>query len=200
MNKAIFLDKDGTLIKNIPYNVDPGLMILSTGVGSGLRLLQYAGFHLIVVSNQSGVAKGYFKEKQLIGVRNKVEELFRLQGVLLNGFYYCPHHPKGKIPRYTQQCGCRKPEPGMILSAANEKNIDLQQSWMIGDKLDDIEAGNQAGSKTILIDNGNETEWKKGPFRTPTKIVMTFEEAARYILKSEKAQIDKEVISYATRL
>jgi D-glycero-D-manno-heptose 1,7-bisphosphate phosphatase len=86
---------------------------------------------------------------------------------VLDGFYYCPHSPDGVITRYAIPCTCRKPMPGMLYRAAREHGLDLAQSWMVGDILDDIEAGRRAGCRTVLIDNGNETEWKRSPLRTP---------------------------------
>ena len=85
--------------------------------------------------------------------------------------YYCPHYPDGKIQKYKIECDCRKPKPGLILQAAREHDIDLSNSWMIGDILNDVEAGNRAGCKTILLDNGNETEWIWNEIRTPAFIV-----------------------------
>lgn len=165
--RAIFLDKDGTLVKDIPYNVNPGLIELTWHAGQALQLLQHMGYSLFVVSNQSGVAKGLFTEAALDPVHQRLTELLAQYGVELSGFYYCPHSPDGVIDRYAVPCTCRKPLPGMLFRAAHEHDIDLSQSWMIGDILHDVEAGRRAGCQTILIDNGNETEWKLSAQRTP---------------------------------
>jgi D-glycero-D-manno-heptose 1,7-bisphosphate phosphatase len=175
MNKAIFIDKDGTLIPDIPYNVDPDKITLADNAVEGLQLLKAAGHMLIIVSNQSGVERGYFKEEALIKVKAKINALLATQGLILDGFYYCPH--------YVTKCDCRKPLPGLILNAAREHNIDIKSSWMIGDILNDVEAGNRAGCKTVLIDSGNETEWITGPYRTPTLTGKSINEAAHLILK-----------------
>jgi histidinol-phosphate phosphatase family protein len=165
--RAIFLDKDGTLVEDIPYNVDPSLLELTWHAAPALQLLQGLGYALIVVTNQAGVAKGLFTETALDIVQHRLTELLAQYGVILNGFYYCPHSPEGNISRYATECSCRKPMPGMLLRAAREHGIELTQSWMIGDILNDVEAGRRAGCKTVLIDNGNETEWKFTPQRTP---------------------------------
>src|SRR5215204_4115264 len=165
--KAVFIDKDGTLIPDIPYNVDPDLITLEKETIEGLRLMKDDGFLLIVISNQSGVARGYFTEEELERVWNKISGVLQKHQLAIDAFYYCPHYPDAVIKQYALLCDCRKPLPGLILKAANELKIDLSQSWMIGDILNDVEAGNRAGCSTILIDNGNETEWVTSLVRTP---------------------------------
>ncbi len=185
-NKAVFLDKDGTLIEDVPYNVNPDLIKLTQGAIAGLQLLQASGYKLIVISNQSGVARGYFLESELVGVKEHLLKLLSPQGVTLDGFYYCPHHPDGVVSEYAITCDCRKPEPGLILRAACEHNIDLQKSWFIGDILNDVEAGHHAGCKTILIDNGNETEWQLSPIRIPDYVVADLMMAAQMIIRNSQ--------------
>lgn len=180
---VVFLDKDGTLIKDVPYNIDPEKICLEPGAARGLRRLAQAGYHFVVVSNQSGVARGYFKEEALGAVSARLDELVRqAAGVGLEGFYYCPHHPEGSVAEYALECDCRKPQPGLLLKAADELEIDLSRAWMVGDILNDIEAGKRAGCRAILVNNGNETEWKTGPLREPDWIVENLEEAAEVIL------------------
>lgn len=191
MNRAVFIDKDGTLIHNVPYNADPALIRLLDKAAAGLKLLKDAGYLLIVISNQSGVALGYFQEEDLDGIRRKLQEELSQEGVALDALYFCPHHPEGIVEEYALACECRKPKPGMILQAAANFNIDLRQSWMIGDILHDVEAGNKAGCNTILIDNGNETEWKLTPDRQPTELARDIFEAAKKIIAyhaNEQAQ------------
>jgi D,D-heptose 1,7-bisphosphate phosphatase len=166
-NRAIFLDKDGTLIVDVPYNVDPEKIRLTPGAIEGLQALQRAGYLLIVISNQSGIARGYFPETALVAVEERLHELLAEHGILLAGIYYCPHHPEGVVKEYAIVCSCRKPAPGLLLQAACDLNIDLGLSWFIGDILDDVEAGHRAGCKTVLIDNGNETEWQLSAERSP---------------------------------
>lgn len=185
MNKAIFLDKDGTLIPDIPYNVDPALITLNTDVAEGLERLKDEGYLFIIISNQAGVARGIFNEHKLHAVEQRMQELLATINIPLSGFYYCPHHPDGIAKGYNIECNCRKPHPGMILQAAKDHQINLEESWMVGDILNDVEAGNRAGCKTIMINNGNETEWIAGPMRTPTYICSSINQAAEDILTTQ---------------
>jgi D-glycero-D-manno-heptose 1,7-bisphosphate phosphatase len=180
--RSVFLDKDGTLITNVPYNVDPDKIQLCDGVLSGLKLLQNANYPLYVISNQSGIARGYFAEAALLAVEQRLQELLAVAGVSLSGFYYCPHHPEGSVLPYAVECSCRKPRPGLLHQAADEQAIDLAQSWLIGDILHDVEAGRSAGCRTILIDNGNETEWQLNPQRLPHHLVKNMWQAAQIIV------------------
>jgi D,D-heptose 1,7-bisphosphate phosphatase len=176
--KAIFLDKDGTLVDNVPYNVEPRLITLCSGAGPALRLLARLDYRFFVVSNQDGIAHGHFGEPEMRAVGDRIADLLFREHLTLDGFYYCPHHPEGKVAAYAVQCQCRKPRPGMLLKAASEHGIDLRASWMIGDILHDIEAGNRAGCRTMLIDNGNETEWRLGAGRIPTRMAPDLYSAA----------------------
>jgi D-glycero-D-manno-heptose 1,7-bisphosphate phosphatase len=185
---AIFLDKDGTLIEDIPYNVDPDRIVFTEGTIAGLKLLHEAGYPLIVISNQSGVARGYFPESALLPVIQKLHAMFDEIGVKLSDFYYCPHHSQGSVSEYAIDCHCRKPKPGMFYQAASDHDIDLNHSWFIGDILHDVAAGRAAGCRTILIDNGNETEWELSQNRLPHHIVSNFHEAAQIILAMKTRQ------------
>jgi D-glycero-D-manno-heptose 1,7-bisphosphate phosphatase len=181
IRKAIFLDKDGTLITDVPYNVNPDLIDLEKTALEAIKLMKEQRFLLVVISNQSGVAKGYFKEEELVTVWNRISALLQKHGLSLDAFYYCPHEPKGTIEQYAILCDCRKPLPGLILKAAAELKIDLAQSWMIGDILNDVEAGNRAGCGSILINNENETEWVMDKIRTPDFTANNLLEAASFI-------------------
>lgn len=187
--RAIFLDKDGTLVENVPYNVNPGLLQLTWHAGAGLQLFKQLGYALYVVTNQSGVAHGLFTETALGQVEQGLAELLAQYGVALDGFYYCPHAVEGTVSRYAIPCTCRKPMPGMLFRAACENGIDLAQSWMIGDILHDVEAGRRAGCRTVLIDNGNETEWKMSALRTPHLRASDLYEAATLIAELEESQL-----------
>jgi D-glycero-D-manno-heptose 1,7-bisphosphate phosphatase len=189
---AIFLDKDGTLLDNVPYNVDPDRMHLASGAAEALLTFHRAGYTLIVVSNQSGVARGYFDEQALRSVDQRLRELLAGVGVPLAGFYYCPHHPLGSNPRYAVNCDCRKPAPGMILRAAADHGIALDHSWLIGDILDDIEAGRRAGCQTVLLANGNETEWRLSPLRCPKYLAEGLDAARRIIIPRNCGAADRE--------
>ncbi len=182
MNKAVFLDKDGTLIKDVPYNIRPELVQLEYGAAEALLRLHKNGYLLVIVSNQSGIALGYFTEQSLIELRDYLLQLFKSKGVVISGFYYCPHHPDGINPVYARVCNCRKPASGLFQQAAAELGIDLGRSWMVGDILHDIEAGARAGCRTILINNGNETEWELSAMRIPTHMASDLTDVPDYIL------------------
>lgn len=181
LRPAIFLDKDGTLLVNDAYNVDPDRMRLAPGVDAGLRRLAGTGAPMFVITNQPGVALGLFDEDDLIGVRRQLARMFEASRAQLHGFYYCPHLARGVRRAYALPCTCRKPRPGLLRQAAREHGPDLAHSWFIGDILDDVEAGKRAGCHTVLLDNGNETEWVHGPMRQPEYIVESFEQAATLV-------------------
>lgn len=182
--QAVFLDKDGTLIEDVPYNVDPERIQLTRGAVEGLQVLSRVGYELIVISNQSGVARGYFPEEALVAVEERLRQMLAEVGVQLSGFYYCPHHPDGVVQEFAIACSCRKPEPALLLRAAAERGIDLRKSWFMGDILNDVEAGRRARCRTILIDNGNETEWDLSAGRSPHYTVANLAEAAQVITSS----------------
>jgi histidinol-phosphate phosphatase family protein len=178
---VVFLDKDGTLVDDVPYNVDPALVRLSPGADEAVSLLDRAGFRICVISNQSGVARGYFDEAALVSVEARVRELLDAAGARLSGFYYCPHAPADIAG---VGCDCRKPADGLLRRAAADLGADLESSWMVGDILDDVEAGNRAGVHTILLANGNETQWSIGPGRFPEYIAADLLDAAWAILSA----------------
>jgi histidinol-phosphate phosphatase family protein len=184
MRKAVFLDKDGTIVHDVPYNVDASKVELTAGCAEALLRLHEAGHPLIVISNQPGLAKGFFSLQDLQKAERFLARRLASFGIPIKAFYYCPHHPEGTVSRYRLRCKCRKPEPGMIEQAAREHDLDLQGSWMIGDILNDIEAGRRAGCRTILVDNGNETEWLRTSLRTPDHTVPGLLEAADIICSS----------------
>lgn len=186
--KAIFLDSEGTLIDDVPFNAEPRQLRLVSGAGAALRLLAGLDFRLFVVCNQSGIAHGCFGEDAMQPVADRLADLLFRERLTLDGFYYCPHHPLGTIKRYARACACRKPAPGMLLRAAREHGIDLRASWMVGDILNDVEAGNRAGCRTLLIDNGNEHEWRLGPRRLPTRIAPDLYRAALLIAHHSEAR------------
>jgi D-glycero-D-manno-heptose 1,7-bisphosphate phosphatase len=179
---AVFIDKDGTLIHDVPYNVDPEKVRLRSDAGMALTRLRRAGYLLILVTNQPGVARGLYGEADLIPVWERLALELAAWGTGLEGIYYCPHHPEGSDPRYAYVCDCRKPQPGLLIRAAADHGIDLSRSWMIGDILDDVEAGHRAGCRTALLDVGSETEWLPGPRRQPHLVAPSLLEAASGIV------------------
>jgi histidinol-phosphate phosphatase family protein len=148
-----------------------------------LRALKAHGYLLVVVSNQSGVALGRFRLEALRAVEQRIQELLAASGVAVDAFFYCPHLPYAANVRYAVRCLCRKPQPGLLRRAARDLGLDLTQSWLVGDILDDIEAGNRAECSTVLVDTGNETEWRlDDPFRRPRYLAGSLRQAARLIL------------------
>lgn len=149
---VVFLDKDGTLVEDVPYSADPALIRLLPGVSEALRIFHAGGWRVAIVTNQSGVARGVFPESALHGVEIRLRELFAESGVPLAGFFYCPHHPEGTVPGYATTCECRKPSPGLILTGSKQLGVDPQDCWMIGDQVTDVEAGQRAGCRTALVE------------------------------------------------
>lgn len=157
MEKCIFLDKDGTLIYDVPYNVSLDKIRCYEDIYAPLKRLTEAGYKLIIVSNQSGIAKGYFTEKQLHEAFSHLISMLRKENVSITDYYFCPHALSERKGEHVKSCSCRKPSPGLLLQAAEDYNIDLTQSWIIGDILADMGAGRAAGCHTILLDrNGQE--------------------------------------------
>jgi D-glycero-D-manno-heptose 1,7-bisphosphate phosphatase len=150
--KAIFFDRDDTLIEDPGYINSPEQVKLLTGVPRALIELKALGYKLIVVTNQSAVARGIVTEKVLGDIHKRLERLLAKKNAYLDGIYYCPYHPDGVVKKYRQESELRKPNPGMLLKAAEEMDLDLDESWCVGNSATDIEAGLRAGCKTILID------------------------------------------------
>ena len=154
MHRAIFLDRDGTLNCDRGYTYKLTDFQLLDGVVEGLQLFQQLGFRLIVVTNQSGIARGYFAEMEMHTFNDQLETTLSRRGVTITGIYYSPYHPKATVEKYRRASPCRKPEPGMLLRAAKEHDIDLSRSYAVGDKGSDILAGRGAGCRTILLRTG----------------------------------------------
>jgi len=146
-NKTIFLDRDGTIARDVPYCGNPEDFECLPTVPKAIRRLNENGFMVVVITNQSGIARGYFTEGILAQIHRKMEEELAEQGAHVDGIYYCPHHPN-------DGCECRKPKIGLFLQAVNELHIDLSHSFMVGDMQMDIDAGKALGSKTILVTTG----------------------------------------------
>ncbi|MDP9371056.1 MAG: HAD family hydrolase, partial [Chloroflexota bacterium] len=155
--RAIFLDRDGTLVHPRHYPARPEDLVLFDGIGPGLRALQAAGFRLVVITNQSGLARDLFTEADLARMHDHVRGELARREVRLDGVYHCPHHPDGVVPALAVRCDCRKPQPGLLLRAAADLDLDPARSWFLGDILDDVEAGHRAGCRTVLVDLGTES-------------------------------------------
>jgi histidinol-phosphate phosphatase family protein len=148
---VLFVDKDGTLIEDLPYNVDPARVRFAPGAREAVRRLGAAGWEVAVVTNQSGVARGYFDLPDLERLERHLAVEIAALGSRLAGFYVCPHLPGGEIAEFGTECECRKPRPGLLRRAADELGVDLATSWFVGDTWMDVAAGQAAGCRTILV-------------------------------------------------
>jgi histidinol-phosphate phosphatase family protein len=177
---AVFIDRDGTLIDNLPYNTDPALLRLKPGAAEALAVLAAKGWALLVVTNQSGLARGFFTRQQFARLQEALERrLHDAAGVELLDFLVCPHAP---APDGSPACLCRKPAPGLLLRAARRHDIDLSRSWMVGDTLDDVEAGHRAGCRSLLLDPAGPLPARPTPLRQPDAHCHNWADAARHLL------------------
>ena len=151
---AVFLDRDGTLIREEHYLSRPEQVSLLPGAAAAVRTLNEAGMPVVVVTNQAGVARGIFPESRIAEVHARLADLLAVEGARVDAFYHCPHHPSANIDAYRCDCECRKPRPGLLRTAARELGLDLSRSWMVGDKRSDLEAGAAAGCRTVLVRTG----------------------------------------------
>ena len=151
---AVFLDRDGTIIEEVQYLGHSDGVVLLPGAARAIRTLKENDFLVVVVSNQSGVGRGYFSEADVEEVNRKLSADLGSEGAEIDAFYCCPHHPQAAIETYRVECHCRKPKPGMLEQAARELDIDLAGSFVVGDKLTDVEAGHRAGCHAVLVLTG----------------------------------------------
>lgn len=187
-HKAVFLDRDDTLIEDPGYINHPSQVKLLPGAAAALSQLRKMGFQLVVVSNQSGVARGILNEETLAQVHHTLEKRLADEGAYLDAIYYCPFHPDGVVEKYRMESDMRKPAPGMLLKAAEELHIDLSQSWMVGDSYRDVEAGKRAGCKTILINNPAKPPLKHPADPEPDRQAVNIREAINIIRMFERTQ------------
>jgi D-glycero-D-manno-heptose 1,7-bisphosphate phosphatase len=180
---GVFIDRDGTLNEERDFLKRPEDLRLVDGAGDAVRILNELGVVTCVISNQSGIARGYLTEKDLSMIHSALVEKLRADGARLDRIYYCPHHPTEGFPPYRIDCDCRKPKPGMLKTAQQEFNLDLSRSFVVGDKLDDIGAGKAVGATTILVLTGygrlSHEMTKEGI--APDQIVPSLREAAEVI-------------------
>lgn len=148
---AVFLDRDGTLVEDLGYLTSAEYLALLPGVPRALRRLRSAGLLLVVVTNQSAVARGMLTEEELRRINDALQAMLAQQGAGVDDFFYCPHLPDGELAQYAKVCRCRKPLPGLLVQAAEKWGIDLAGSFMVGDSPRDVEAGRNAGCSTILL-------------------------------------------------
>jgi D-glycero-D-manno-heptose 1,7-bisphosphate phosphatase len=186
-NKAIFLDCDGTLIEDPGYINHPDQVKLLDGVPEALIELKHLGYKLIVVSNQSAIAHGIVTENVLGEIHDRLKQLLAEKGAYLDRIYYCPYHPDGLIAKYRRESNDRKPNPGMLLTAADEMDIDLTQSWAIGNSGRDVEAGSRAGCKTILINYSLHAKNRLQKEANPDYKAVNIKEAVNIIKKYHRS-------------
>jgi D,D-heptose 1,7-bisphosphate phosphatase len=188
-NRAVFLDRDNTLIEDPGYIDSPRKVRLIDNVAESLREIRSMGYKLVIVSNQSGVARGLISEKVLGQIHDRLRMLLAKKAAFVDAIYYCPYHPDGIVPKYRKESELRKPNPGMVLKAAGEMDIDLSQSWMIGNSSRDIEAGSRAGCKTIRIDHNSRNIFRGPGEATPDYEAVNMKEAANIIKKHNQAGV-----------
>jgi D-glycero-D-manno-heptose 1,7-bisphosphate phosphatase len=184
VERAVFLDRDGTIIEDVGYLDDCSRMKFLPGAVESIRLLNKSGYKVIIVTNQAGIARGYFSEEKLKEINARMLEKMAGQGAHIDKIYYCPHHIEGSIEEYKKECSWRKPNPGMLEAAAREYDLDIANSFMIGDKINDIEAGHRAGCRTILLTG---QEWPDARDDAPKadKIADSLYDAVLWIRKSD---------------
>ena len=154
MKKAVFLDRDGTVNEEVGYLADLSKLRLIPGAGAAIKRLNEAGFQVVLVTNQSGVARGYFPESLVHEAHARLREMLKSEGARIDAVYYCPHHPKAGNTHYTTDCDCRKPKTGLIDRAVKERAIDIGHSYMVGDKWSDVELAQRAGVHAVLVTSG----------------------------------------------
>lgn len=184
---AVFLDRDGTINEQMGYVNHLSRFVLLPGAAQAIRLLNEHDIPAVVVTNQSGLARGYFPPALLDAVHAEMERLLAAEGARLDGIYVCPHHPEAKIAQYRQSCRCRKPLPGLLEQAAADLRLDLSRSFMVGDRWSDLECGVRAGAMPVLVLTGyGQGELEHiGPHKKiqPAVIADNVLEAARQVIR-----------------
>ena len=185
-NRAVFLDRDGTMIEDVGYLDRLERLELFPYTVDAVRLLNRAGFKIVVVTSQKGVADGMVTEEFVGEAHEYLSRLFEAAGAKIDGYYYCPHSPDASVERYRTDCECRKPKPGMILAAARDHAIDVSQSFVVGDRWRDIEMGLAAGTKAVLVETGyGRSEAMRRPAHIPEiPVVANVIEATSWILRN----------------
>jgi D-glycero-D-manno-heptose 1,7-bisphosphate phosphatase len=184
--RAVFLDRDGTMIEDVGYLDRLERLTLFPYTVDAVRLLNRAGFTIVVVTSQAGIANGLLTEEFLVEAHEFLSRRFEAGGAKIDGYYYCPHLPHASIERYRVECDCRKPKPGMIHAACRDLSLDVVKSYVIGDRWRDIEMGKAAGAKGILVETGyGKTEAARRPAHIdPVPVVANLIEATSWILRN----------------
>lgn len=175
---AVFLDRDGTINREVDYLSNPNEFELIPGVPAALRALSAAGYAMVVVTNQSGVARGMLSLETLDAIHARMTRMLAAESVQLDAIESCPHHPDAGEPPFRADCSCRKPAPGMLLKAAQELDLDLAHSWMVGDSLRDLQAGEAAGTRSILVRTGKGQEQEQSALANGGEALMVEDDLA----------------------
>ncbi len=183
MAKAVFLDRDGTIVEDTGYLHEISKVRFLPRVSLAIKLLKGSGFKVIIITNQAGVARGYFTEETVREINEYVKESLAKESAFIDMVYYCPHHIDGIIEEYKKECYCRKPNPGMIEWAVMDFSIDLRSSFVIGNSISDIEAGRRAGCQTILLVDEASLSNKREIAPVPDRVVPDLYEAAKWLAK-----------------
>jgi D-glycero-D-manno-heptose 1,7-bisphosphate phosphatase len=157
-NRAIFIDRDGTLNEEVGYITEMAQFRLFDFAAESVKLINDAGWRAVVITNQAGIARGHYSEDFLRQLHARMEQSLLRQGARLDAIYYCPHHPDFGEPPYRQNCNCRKPKPGLMEKAANAFCLDLNECYVIGDRYSDVETGHSAGARSVMVMTGNGRE------------------------------------------
>lgn len=184
--RAIFLDSDGTINEEVNYLSGAEQLRLLPNAAEGIKLLREQSFLAILVTNQSGVARGYFSEQTVLEIHQALQALLAEAGAAIDGFYYCPHHPEGGCAPYRRECECRKPKPGMLLQASRDFQLDLARCFVVGDKAIDILPGIELGCRTVLVLTGYGQEMLNGGLLAEAQasyVAADLLDAARWIIK-----------------
>lgn len=190
MKPAVFLDRDGTVIQEVGYLNRLDRVSFFPWSVDAVRVLGDAGLLVVVVTNQAGVARGYFDEALVRDTHALIDERMRNGRARIDGYYYCPHHPDGKVERYRAACDCRKPKPGMILRAARDLGIDVGRSFVVGDRWLDVEMGRAAGATTVLVKTGYDLEDDDRPDGLEAdRVAHNLMDAAGWILRTLRGRI-----------
>lgn len=187
--RAVFIDRDGTLIEERDYLRSAAGIAFLPGAITALRLLKEKGLPVVMVSNQSGVARGYFTLEDVAQVHDALQEKLGSEGLELDALYFCPHHPEGSVEEFRLTCDCRKPAPGLLDMAARELSLDLDGSWVIGDKPCDIQLAADRPLRPLLVRTGYGADTEKQLLDpAPEKVCRNLLEAAEWIIAGEEAQ------------
>jgi D-glycero-D-manno-heptose 1,7-bisphosphate phosphatase len=185
MTRAVFIDRDGTLIEESGYLDRLERLVFFPFSVDAVRVLNRAGFAVVVVTNQAGIARGIVKEEFVGEAHRHIAARLEAGGARIDGFYYCPHYPTGVVEKYISACDCRKPQPGLLLRAATDLDLDLRRSFVVGDRWHDLAAGQAVGARGVLVRTGlgRRDEWAPEGDTVPAAIVDNLMEAAAWILQ-----------------